>query len=254
MSGRDIDRATALCPNVKSVICAAFPYFASRDDGNIAKYARGRDYHKVVVERLSRVCEELKKEYHGGTFVPLTDASPIPEVRAALMAGVGILGLNGLLAVPPYGAFVFLGEILTDVSLPYTAVDEIKLCSKCMLCVSSCPGNAIDPKTATINTDLCLSNLTQKNGDIPDFASGYIASSGYVWGCDICIDVCPMNANPKRTDIKDFSENLITRLRLEDIKNTTRRGFCERFPERAFTFRGPAPIIRNLKLKDKGNE
>lgn len=102
------------------VFVAAFPYFTSShpSTGNLSLYARGEDYHRVLLRRLTWAAEQLAQRYPDHHFVPGSDASPLDERQCARLAGLGILGRHGLLILPPYGSWVFLGTILTDLELP----------------------------------------------------------------------------------------------------------------------------------------
>ena len=107
------EKVETLCPAPETVLVAAFPYYAGERPGNLSLYARGEDYHRVVTRRLNTVCDALRRKYPGESFVPAADNSPLPEREAAWLAGIGLRGKNGLLILPPYGTYVFLGTILT---------------------------------------------------------------------------------------------------------------------------------------------
>lgn len=127
---------------VKGLFCAVFPYFESLRPGNISVYARGMDYHAVLKARLSSAAEALKGLYPESRFKIYVDASPYPEVRAAALCGLGVLGKNGLLITERYGSYVFIGTIASDLELQYEK-NEIKNCIGCMACVRACPGGAL---------------------------------------------------------------------------------------------------------------
>ena len=115
------EKIEALCPGAGTVLVAAFPYYAGDRPGNLSLYSRGEDYHRVLRRRLGQVCQALEARYPGHAFVPGADSSPVPELAAAVRSGVGRVGRNGLLFVPPYGSYVFLGTVLTDLEVPPTA-------------------------------------------------------------------------------------------------------------------------------------
>ena len=109
-----------LCPGAQTVLVGAFPYYAGQAPGNLSLYCRGEDYHLVLGRRLEQVCAGLRARHPSHTFVAGADNSPVPELAAAELAGVGCRGRHGLRIVPPYGSYVFLGTILTDLVLPST--------------------------------------------------------------------------------------------------------------------------------------
>lgn len=224
--------------NAKSVIITLFPYRLSEyEEHNISKYAIVPDYHRVCTEKLSRVCGSLKKLYPDNNFVCFTDNSPIREVPAAVLAGVGVLGRNGLLINKKYGSYVFICEIVTDLDVPPSAPDTDG-CLQCGLCEKSCPGHAI--KDGRIEREKCLSYITQKKGTLESEEEELIKKSGSVWGCDVCSDVCPMNRNTAATDIKEFCEDTV--FKAPYPKNN------REVKDRAFGFRGAEVIRRNLSL------
>ena len=231
-------RAKSRLPeNAKSVIVAAFPYLLPKEcyeGSNISKYAVPRDYHDYVVPLLSSLCNKLSENFSENKFVPFADNSPIPEVDAACLAGLGVKGLNSLLITEKYGSFVFVGEIVTDMFIEPTG-DKIKECEKCGKCVSACPGKAISEKG--IDKEKCLSHITQKKGELREEEINLIKKSGCIWGCDICQNVCPYNKNPATTNIEEFLAGA------EPVLD-----FGTSLEGRAFGWRGKATVERNIKL------
>jgi len=109
-----------LIDSPRSVLVALFPYLTGAPSGNLSLYARGRDYHAVIADRLGAVAQAFQTEYPENHFVVLADDSPLPEVYAAACAGLGCMGDNGLLIHRDYGSYVFIGTIVTDLDLPVT--------------------------------------------------------------------------------------------------------------------------------------
>lgn len=245
MSEDAVKKAAALCPEPKSVLFFLFPYL-SCGEGNLSIYARGRDYHKVIADTLEPLAAHMRETHPSHHFIVLADDSPLPEVMGAWLSGAGTLGRNGLIFDRVYGSYVFIGTILTSLLLTPTAGGQ--KCSGCLKCVRACPYGALDE--IGFHKDRCLSYLTQKGGAPSAFESEALERTACIWGCDICSDVCPMNAAADQTPNPAFRENLITSLTLQDTDNLTRREFAAKYPDRAFTWKGPAPIVRNLKLKN----
>ncbi len=226
----------------KTFIVRLFPYFVNNNLGNISKYARGKDYHIVVKNELEKDILKLKKKFPDNEFYAFCDNSPIDEVQIAYKSGAGILGRQGLIFDKEYGGYVFIGIIATDAEIEFEK-KEPKKCINCGLCVKNCPSRALD----NMDFSKCLSEQTQKNSS--DIDEKMIANSDFIWGCDICLDVCPMNKKAKKTENPFFSENLIYFLEEEEISGLSRKEFNEKYPERAFTFRGTKPILRNIELQ-----
>lgn len=161
---------------------------------NISRYAAVPDYHEVVGEILKRACKALKEEFKDNAFEMFCDNSPIPEVYAASVSGLGLSGDNGTLISRNYGSYVFLGEIVTDLKLP--CYNEYFECVHCGRCKAACPENLIKEN--------CLSALSQKKGDLTDNDAEKLFKNGIIWGCDKCMDVCPFNKYARLTYLEKF--------------------------------------------------
>lgn len=225
-----------------TVIIFAFPYLLPEEmyeGSNVSKYAAVEDYHGVVPPRLEKAAEELKKMYPGEEFACFSDNSPIPEVYCAARAGVGVRGKNGLLITKKYGSFVFLGEIVTTLALS-SPIKKSGGCLDCGLCAAACPTGAIEG--GIINREKCLSDITQRKGELTEEQKDLIRKSGCAWGCDICQNVCPMNrsAEPGLDEFINSASPVVT-------KDTPIEG-------RAFAWRGEKVIRRNLEITDNKNE
>lgn len=225
--------------NTKSVIVALFPYNLGEEayeGSNISKYAVVPDYHDVIGKLLQDTATKLNEAYPEEEFVAFTDNSPIPEVKAAILAGLGVRGLNGLFINPSYGSWIFIGEIVTTKEYNYPDLTEAEtMCIKCGKCVSACPTKAISSNG--IESELCLSFITQKKGELTDEQKKLIKDSGCAWGCDICQNVCPMNKTVKSEPIEIFKNG---------AELTARTGTD--ISDRAYAWRGEKVIKRNLKI------
>lgn len=247
MSQEQQAKAAALCPNPRTVLVAAFPYFAGDRPGNLSPYARGLDYHVVVVDQLNPICDMLRANYPEDTFVPAADNSPLPEKQAAWMGGLGMRGKNGLLILPPYGSYLFLGTILTSALLDVPKRPPAPGCGDCGYCMRACPSGALDQHG--VEPERCLSRLSQRKRDLTAEEEAMLARHPYIWGCDICQRVCHHNRDVACTTIPAFTEQLLDSLTLEDLEGLTTRQFQEKYAARAFTWRGPEVLRRNLRLK-----
>lgn len=244
-------RAARFCPSPAGVAVAAFPYYAGAADGNLSLYARGLDYHLALSGRLEAACRALRERFPGQTFVSGADASPIPEQAAARLAGVGLSGLGGFTIVPPYGSYVFLGTVTTDLPLEAEGPPAPD-CARCGACARACPTGALSPDGA-FDPDKCLSALTQKRGALSPAEEALLAAHPLVWGCDFCQRACPHNRDAALSTLPEFlgespGAPLLPSLSQEDLAGLSDRTFREKFRLRAFAWRGLAPLKRNLAL------
>jgi len=194
-----------LLAGVKSVVvCVAaykssLPGLAARpaDSAFISRYAWGRDYHRVVKDRLNAMVG-LMRPVIGGAWLPLVDIGPVFEKAYANQAGLGFIGKNSLLVHPVYGSFVFLGVLLTDIVLAPTGPMLNQACANCTKCVDSCPAGALRPPFLDANK--CIGHLNNMyRGPMPE-----INLRANLFGCDICQDVCPYNKNTPVNDESPF--------------------------------------------------
>ena len=247
LSTEALEKVEALCPRPKTVLAAAFPYYAGERPGNLSLYARGEDYHAVVVRRLNTVCEALAEQYPGESFFPSADNSPLPEREAAWLAGIGLRGASGLLILPPYGTYVFLGTILTGAALELPERPPAPDCPRCGACRAACPAGAMGEGGPDVSH--CLSELIQKKGALTGEEAARLKAHPLIWGCDFCQRACPFNADPALSPLPEFSTDLVDSLENADLEGLTNRTFREKYGGRAFAWRGPGPLRRNLELK-----
>ena len=255
LSQENREKVKTRCPHPAGVFVAAYPYYAGPRPGNLSYYARGEDYHRAVIRRLTTVAEALAQGYPDRFFVVGTDNSPLDERQCARLAGVGIQGRNGLVIVPPYGSWVFLGTILTDLPLP-SAPEPAPNCLNCGACVRACPGGALGK--VPFDEDQCLSALTQKKGTLTPEQTNLVAQHPLIWGCDRCQQVCPYNREAVRSPLADLTGEgevpYLAQLEPEDLEGLTNRTFRAKYGDRAFAWRGPAVLRRNLALHREEQE
>jgi epoxyqueuosine reductase len=206
-------------PTLRSAVVVALNYYvdgdsgADRSTGVIARYARGRDYHKVMKSKLLRLLEFIEQQV--GRELPAArayvDTGPVLERELARRAGLGWFGRNAMLVHPQRGSYFFLGTLLLELELGADAPFEAERCGTCSACVSACPTGALlgrnDAGAPMIDARRCISYLTIENrGAIPHELRPLVGNR--IFGCDICQEVCPWNA-PKFVTLtreRDFSE------------------------------------------------
>ncbi len=235
-----------------NVIVMLFPYRTRAKADNLTAYASVKDYH-AYVEMLSNKLERyILRKYPTAQFKVFADHSPIDEVHAACVSGLGFMGDNGLLINEKYSSFVFVGECITSLTpkqlgLAFAEDEEMRTCLHCGKCEKVCPSGCIkiddDGKDAS-NKGICLSAITQKKGELSESEKELILKNGSIWGCDACQNACPYTKNAKYTPIKYFIDSAITRLDIETLNGMS----SDEFNSRPFAWRGLDTIKRNVLL------
>jgi epoxyqueuosine reductase len=192
----------ALLENARSLVVVALAY--DRHDpipidallrGRIARYARGEDYHLVMRDKLVALADKLAERLGRAVASrPCVDSAPVLEREWAERGGLGFVAKNTMLIAPGVGSYVVLGELLVDVELPITAPETPpkQRCGTCRSCLDACPTNAF-VDAYVLDARRCISYLTiEHHGVIPIELRDAIGT--WVFGCDICQEVCPFNA------------------------------------------------------------
>ena len=192
--------------NTKSVIALIQNYYPEKNQNEnayykIAKYAWGNDYHVVLKEKANTFIETLQSKYSKAKFKIFVDSNAILEKAWAARCGIGWIGKNTLLINKENGSFLFICIVLTDLELNYDEMLEDN-CGNCNACIDACPTKAIEAPFH-LNASKCIAYHTIEN----DTSEEKINTKKWIYGCDICQDVCPWNQQIPFTKEKAFSPN-----------------------------------------------
>jgi epoxyqueuosine reductase len=179
-------------PGARSAIVVAMDYGGRAPAGPVARYARGDDYHDVMTTRLGELGAWLSRTVGREVAAkPYVDTGPILERDLARKAGLGWIGKNSMLVNPGRGSFFFLGSLFVDLELDPDSPFEADRCGSCTRCLDACPTDAfVEPRV--LDATRCISYLTiESRGDIPESLRPSLGE--WVYGCDVCQDVCPWN-------------------------------------------------------------
>jgi len=185
-----------LVEGTKSVISFTYNYYPQKlqkdDTYKIAKYAYGQDYHYIIKDKLRELLQFIQDNIGDVNGRAFTDSAPIMERAWASKSGLGWQGKNSLLLQKGKGSFFFLAELFLDLELAYDTPFKTNHCGNCTRCIDACPTQAILPD-ATVNGSKCISYFTiELKKELPKEMQNKF--SDWIFGCDICQDVCPWNS------------------------------------------------------------
>ena len=241
-----------LVPGAKSVITLLLNYFPesfqNTDSPKVAKYAYGNDYHEVIREKLNHFLFLLRQqigEINGRGFV---DSAPVLERSWAQKSGLGWIGKNGNLINKKQGSFFFIASLITDLALNTDDAGIKDYCGTCTRCIDECPTDAILPNKI-VDGSKCISYFTieLKDALIPDKMKGTF--DNWLFGCDVCQDVCPWNSFSKKHNEKEFiATNEILHFTKKDWEEITEEKFKIVFKNSPLKRSKYAGIKRNLQF------
>jgi epoxyqueuosine reductase len=193
----------------------------------VARYARGEDYHLVMERRLRRLGDRIEEAFPGSRTRTYVDTGPILERELAENAGLGVTGKNTNLLHPEEGSWFLLGELLLTIDLEPDA-GFADLCGSCTACLDACPTGAL-PEPYRLDSALCISYWTiEHRGLIPEEVRPLLGE--WVFGCDICQEVCPVNSQPApATEERLELPQKRRELGLADLLGLARDEYVERF-------------------------
>ncbi|MDP2624693.1 MAG: tRNA epoxyqueuosine(34) reductase QueG [Candidatus Peregrinibacteria bacterium] len=271
---RDLPRrrsVESLLPGAKSVVCLAVNYYrlqresaspnqqgAVEPSGQVARYAYGRDYHKIIEKMLKRLVRTLREEYPQHEWKSYVDTGAVLERSYSEQAGLGYIGKNTNLITPELGSWVFLAEVLTTMELTgrsdghETPTDS---CGHCRLCLDICPTGALVGERE-LDARKCISYLTIENrGPIPIELRPLIGD--WIYGCDLCQEICPKNVRAQAISVEELVAKRIggdfqllgdiLQLRTDEQFNERFAGSAMRRAKREGLVRNACVVVANVK-------
>jgi epoxyqueuosine reductase len=242
-----------LLPEARSVVVGAVNYYTphehSRDPatGKISRYAWGDDYHEVVGSRLKSLLAWIREQWPEAEGKPCVDIQPMMDKAWGVRAGLGWIGKHSNLITRDYGSWVFIGELLLNLELEYDAEIVEDHCGSCTLCIDACPTSAIT-EAYVVDSNKCISYATieLRAPEIPEDITANM--DGWLYGCDICQDVCPWNRFEKPTNETRFEPRPDgVNAKLADILDLTPEAYSERFRRSAIKRAKLAGLKRNAR-------
>jgi epoxyqueuosine reductase len=245
---------TLKVPGAKSVVVLARNYHHPRpaavaNSGKVASYAWGRDYHNVLKKPLRRLGAYLTSLEEGAESYASVDSGPVLERSWAERAGLGWIGKNSLVLRGDLGSWFFIGTIITTVELVPDA-PVLDRCGTCTRCIDACPTGAIIAP-AVVDSNRCISYQTIENrGEVPEDLHGDMGD--WVFGCDVCQEVCPWNRFERVTDESDFHPREgQANPALQTLSTMGREDFDERFIGTPIRRTKHAGMVRNARIVAK---
>lgn len=247
---------TQLVPGAKSVVSLIYNYFPEQDLSKnshykIAKYAYGTDYHFVIKDKLRELMQHIQEnigEVQGRAFV---DSAPVMERQWAQKSGLGWLGKNSLLLNRQMGSFFFLAELILDLNLEADAPLAKDYCGSCTRCIDACPTDAIS-QAGVVDGSRCISYFTiELKESIPNEVQGKF--DDWVFGCDICQDVCPWNRFSKPHQEQAFKPHPdMAAMQKRDWEEISREVFNKVFRKSALKRSKYEGFQRNIAFVQQG--
>jgi epoxyqueuosine reductase len=221
----------------------------------VARYAWGEDYHRVVGDLLASLAADVVA-LGGDARETLwyVDAGPVPERELAQRAGLGWIAKNTMLIHPRLGSFTFIGVVLTDLELDVDPPFETDHCGSCRLCLDACPTAAF-PSERVLDARRCISYLTiELRGPFDAEQSAMLGD--WIFGCDVCQDVCPWNEkfSVETNEPRFAARPQIVRPDLDELATLDEATFEARYADTAFARAGAAGMSRNARAVEKNRD
>lgn len=234
---------TKLLPGARTVIALVCNYWHSDDPSPIARYARGRDYHATMRDRMRALRRSVREKFPQVKDYGSVDANPVMEKVWAVRAGLGTVTKNGCFTTHEFGSWVVLSAMILDAEVDSYAkpLDEDP-CGRCRICMDACPTGAI-VADRVVDAGLCLSYQTIENAEsVPETLRPAFATT--VFGCDICLEVCPLNMTPVKAGPR-FEPRSLAKQTVRSLAAMTRAEFDAWVPGSPLARAGYDGIRRN---------
>jgi epoxyqueuosine reductase len=224
-----------LFPGARSVVVVALNYFTphehsdSAERGKISRYAWGDDYHDHMGSLLRQLLASVVSEHPEVNGKVCVDTAPMMDKAWAVRAGLGWIGKHSNVVTKDMGSWIFIGEMILDTELDYDTTLVADHCGTCTACLDACPTGAIvEPYVVDSNRCISYGTIELRDEKLPEQIASNL--SGWIYGCDICQDVCPWNRFEKPTDAVSFQPRRgETSLDLDSIGNMQHEEYVERF-------------------------
>jgi epoxyqueuosine reductase len=248
-----------LLPSAKSVVSVALNYFRPEkhkdapEVGKISRYAWGDDYHDVLRDKLKSLLEWIRERAPGVEGKICVDSAPMMDKAWAARAGLGWIGKHTNLITKEFGSWVFLGQLLISIELDYDSIVEPDHCGTCRACIDACPTQAIiAPYQLDATRCISYGTIELREDELPDPIRSNL--EGWVFGCDICQDVCPWSRFSKETGEKRFEPREgAVEPNLREMTEMSQDDFSTRFRKSAIKRAKLAGLKRNALavIKDR---
>ena len=242
-----------LFSSARSIVVVAKNYYTpakhtdDQETGKVSRYAWGDDYHEVVGARLRSLLAWIKAEVPEADGKVCVDIQPMMDKAWAARAGLGWIGKHTNLITTEYGSWVFIGELLLNLELEYDSQIVADHCGSCTLCIASCPTSAItEPYVVDSNKCISYATIELRDNDLPQAVAENL--EGWLYGCDICQDVCPWNRFEQITDEPRFlpREGNVN-ASLSEVLELTPDAYAERFRRSAMKRAKLSGLQRNAR-------
>jgi epoxyqueuosine reductase len=251
---RDVEKRLdprELFPAARSIVVVALNYYTpdqhqhNSTTGKVSRYAWGDDYHDVVKEKLVSLLEWIKEQEPSAEGKVCVDIQPVMDKAWAVRAGLGWLGKHSNVITPEHGSWVFIGELLLNLDLEHDRERIEDHCGTCTLCIDACPTAAItEPYVVDSNKCISYATIELRTPELP----AEMDLAGWIYGCDVCQDVCPWNRFEQATSETRFAPREgNVEPRLSDILELTPETYAARYRGSAMKRAKLAGLQRNAR-------
>ncbi|HEY6047357.1 MAG TPA: tRNA epoxyqueuosine(34) reductase QueG [Pyrinomonadaceae bacterium] len=241
-------------PGARSVVVVALNYYTphqhaqKQQTGKVSRYAWGDDYHEVLGARLRELLGWIKQRWPAAEGKVCVDIQRTMDKAWAVRAGLGWMGKHTNVITQDYGSWVFIGELLLNLELEYDREEVADQCGTCTLCIDACPTKAI-VEPYLVNSNLCISHATIESRAPEMRAEVADHLEDWLYGCDICQDVCPWNHTARESDLPAFEPRAgNVNVALSEMLELTPETYAARFRNSAMKRAKIAGLKRNAQV------